>query len=66
LTLAALNVIKVKGVNQRRLADFYPLSTYVLTMLLWWLLVATCGYYHLQAGRISGYDLDVVPSLGFG
>jgi len=29
-------------------------------------MVAACGYYHLQAGKISGYDLDVVPSLGLG
>jgi len=29
-------------------------------------MVAVCGYYHLQAGQISGYDLDVVPSLGLG
>jgi len=29
-------------------------------------MVAACGYYHFQAGRISGYDLDVVPSLGIG
>jgi N6-L-threonylcarbamoyladenine synthase len=29
-------------------------------------MVAACGYYHLQAGEMSGYDLDVVPSLGLG
>jgi N6-L-threonylcarbamoyladenine synthase len=29
-------------------------------------MVAACGYYHFQAGQISGYDLDVVPSLGLG
>jgi len=29
-------------------------------------MVAVCGYYNLQAGKMSGYDLDVVPSLGFG
>jgi N6-L-threonylcarbamoyladenine synthase len=29
-------------------------------------MVAACGYYHFQAGRISGYDLDVVPSLALG
>jgi len=29
-------------------------------------MVAACGYYHFQAGRISGYNLDVVPSLGLG
>jgi N6-L-threonylcarbamoyladenine synthase len=29
-------------------------------------MVAACGYYHLRCGRTSGYDLDVVPSLGFG
>jgi N6-L-threonylcarbamoyladenine synthase len=29
-------------------------------------MVAGCGYYHFQAGRVSGYDLDVVPSLSLG
>jgi N6-L-threonylcarbamoyladenine synthase len=29
-------------------------------------MVAACGYYHLQAGQTSGYDLDVVPSLSLG
>jgi N6-L-threonylcarbamoyladenine synthase len=29
-------------------------------------MVAGCGYYHLQAGKVSGYDLDVVPSLSLG
>jgi N6-L-threonylcarbamoyladenine synthase len=29
-------------------------------------MVAACGYYHFQAGEISGYDLDVVPSLSLG
>ena len=29
-------------------------------------MVAACGYYHLQKGQTSGYDLDVVPSLGLG
>jgi N6-L-threonylcarbamoyladenine synthase len=29
-------------------------------------MVAACGYYHFQAGRINGYDLDVVPSLSLG
>ena len=29
-------------------------------------MTAACGYYHFRAGRISGYDLDVVPSLGLG
>ena len=29
-------------------------------------MVAACGYYHFQAGRTSGYDLDVVPSLSLG
>jgi N6-L-threonylcarbamoyladenine synthase len=29
-------------------------------------MVAACGYYHFQAGEISGYDLDVVPSLALG
>ena len=29
-------------------------------------MVAACGYYHFQAGKISSYDLDVVPGLGIG
>jgi N6-L-threonylcarbamoyladenine synthase len=29
-------------------------------------MVAACGYYHFQAGKISSYDLDVMPSLGLG
>jgi len=29
-------------------------------------MVAACGYYHLRAGEVSGYDLDVVPGLGIG
>jgi len=26
-------------------------------------MIATCGYFHLRAGRISGWDLDVMPNL---
>jgi N6-L-threonylcarbamoyladenine synthase len=29
-------------------------------------MVAACGYYHLQTGKISSYELDVVPGLGIG
>jgi N6-L-threonylcarbamoyladenine synthase len=29
-------------------------------------MVAACGHYHLKAGKISGYDLDVAPSLSLG
>jgi N6-L-threonylcarbamoyladenine synthase len=29
-------------------------------------MIAACGYYHLQSGKVSGYDLDVVPSLSLG
>ena len=29
-------------------------------------MVAACGYHHFQAGKTSGYDLDVVPSLALG
>jgi N6-L-threonylcarbamoyladenine synthase len=29
-------------------------------------MVAACGCYHFQKGEISGYDLDVVPSLSLG
>jgi tRNA N6-adenosine threonylcarbamoyltransferase len=29
-------------------------------------MVAACGYYHFQAGKTNGCDLDVVPSLSIG
>jgi N6-L-threonylcarbamoyladenine synthase len=29
-------------------------------------MVAACGYYHFQTDTISGYDLDVLPSLTLG
>jgi len=29
-------------------------------------MVAGCGYYHFQRGEVSGYGLDVVPSLSLG
>ena len=29
-------------------------------------MIAACGYYHLQRGEESGYDLDIVPSLSLG
>lgn len=29
-------------------------------------MVAGCGYYHFQSAQISGYDLDIVPSLSLG
>ena len=29
-------------------------------------MVAACGYYHYQSGKVDGYDIDVVPSLNFG
>jgi N6-L-threonylcarbamoyladenine synthase len=29
-------------------------------------MVAACGYYRFRSGAVSGYDLDVVPSLSLG
>lgn len=29
-------------------------------------MVAACGYYHFRTGEVSGYDLDVIPSLSLG
>ena len=29
-------------------------------------MVAACGYYHYQSGKIDGYDIDVIPSLNLG
>jgi len=26
-------------------------------------MIAACGYYRFQAGKVDGLDLDVVPSL---
>ena len=28
-------------------------------------MIAACGYYRFKAGKISGYDIDVIPGLGF-
>jgi len=29
-------------------------------------MIAACGYYRFQAGKVDGLDLDVVPSLKLG
>ncbi len=29
-------------------------------------MIAACGYYQFQAGKIDGLDLDVIPSLKMG
>jgi len=29
-------------------------------------MIASCGYYHLQAGKVNSWDLDVIPSLKLG
>lgn len=29
-------------------------------------MIAACGYYHLQSGRVDGYDIDVFPNLSLG
>lgn len=29
-------------------------------------MIAACGYYRLQAGKIDGFDIDVIPSLAIG
>ena len=29
-------------------------------------MVAACGYYHYQLGKLDGFDVDVVPSLSLG
>jgi N6-L-threonylcarbamoyladenine synthase len=29
-------------------------------------MIAACGYYRFQAGKIDGLDLDVIPSLRLG
>jgi N6-L-threonylcarbamoyladenine synthase len=29
-------------------------------------MIAACGYYHYQSGKIDGYDIDVIPSLSLG
>ncbi len=28
-------------------------------------MIAACGYYHYQGGRVDGFDIDVIPSLSF-
>ena len=49
-----------------RLAEDSPLPVLVPEPILCTdntAMIAACGYYRLQAGRIDGLDLDVVPSL---
>ncbi len=29
-------------------------------------MIAACGYYHLQSGKIDGFQIDVIPSLAIG
>lgn len=29
-------------------------------------MIAACGYYHFQSGKIDGFDIDVIPSLSIG
>ncbi len=50
----------------RRLAEASPVPVLVPPPALCTdngAMVAACGYYHFQAGKIDGLDLDVVPSL---
>ena len=28
-------------------------------------MIAACGYYRFKAGKVNGYDIDVIPGLGF-
>jgi len=53
-------------VLRKRLAENSPIPVLVPEPVLCTdnaAMIAVCGYYHFQAGKIDGLDLDVVPSL---
>jgi len=58
--------VAANGLLRQRLALDSPVSVLVPEPVLCTdnaAMIAACGYYRLQAGRVSGLDLDVVPNL---
>lgn len=54
------------GLLRRRLAENSPIPVLVPEPILCTdnaAMIAACGYYRFQAGKVDGLDLDVVPSL---
>jgi len=54
------------GLLRRRLAEKSPIPVLVPEPILCTdnaAMIAACGYYRFQAGKVDGLDLDVVPSL---
>lgn len=76
-TIAAATVYKAKqillaggvaanGSLRQRLVKDSPLPVFIPPLVLCTdnaAMIAACGYYHLQAGKIDGLNLDVIPSL---
>jgi len=54
------------GLLRRRLVENSPIPVLVPEPILCTdnaAMIAACGYYRFQAGKVDGLDLDVVPSL---
>jgi len=76
-TIAASEKLRVKQIllaggvaaNEQLRDNFMRLSPLPVTMPAPALctdnaaMIAACGYYHFQNGKVNGYDLDVVPNL---
>ncbi|MBA7611808.1 tRNA N6-adenosine threonylcarbamoyltransferase [subsurface metagenome] len=57
------------GQLRQRLAESSPLPVLVPPPILCTdnaAMIAACGYYRLQAGKVDGLDLDVFPGLKLG
>jgi len=58
--------VAANGLLRKRLVERSPLPVLVPKSILCTdnaAMIATCGYYRLKAGKTSGLDLDVFPSL---
>jgi N6-L-threonylcarbamoyladenine synthase len=58
--------VAANGLLRQRLVKDSPLPVLIPDLKLCTdnaAMVAACGYFHFQAGKIDGLDLDVVPSL---
>jgi N6-L-threonylcarbamoyladenine synthase len=61
--------VAANGLLREQLVENSPLPVLVPPPILCTdnaAMIAACGYYHLQAGRTDGLDLDVFPSLRLG
>ena len=58
--------VAANGLLRQRLVKNSPLPVLIPPLVLCTdnaAMIAACGYYRLQAGKVAGLDLDVVPNL---